>query len=167
MSEENVNFDDVNNEEDIVDFINNNPLLKRAKETCKLEDEKVDKYVEGILDDLREKVETKEISIKTAILVLSKCLGYTCQGFMKSEEEFFSEKETANRLVINNVYPALGAFANNEEANKTGIVEYKGEVDEGNFNFKRLVLTGVALIEYSNWKIHLAQASRSLEKENV
>lgn len=161
-------MEEMNNEmeqEQINDFIENNPLLKLAKERCKQEDKMVDTHVEEILNLIKEKVESEQISIKTAILALSKSIGYCCQGYMKNEEEFFSEKEIANKLVINNLYPALGAYHDNPEINKNGTVEFKGEFDKDNFNFKRLILTAIAMIEYSNWKIHLAQASSELEKK--
>ena len=162
---ENYELNDANNEQDVIDFFNNNPLLKLAKETCQQEDELIDIQVEEILNNIKAKVDSKEISIKTAILTLSKCIGYCAQAFMKNEDEFFNEKEIANKLVITNLYPALGAYADNEELNKTGEVEFKGQLDESNFTFKRMILLGVSLIEYTNWKIHLSNASKVLEKK--
>lgn len=111
--------------------------------------------VDEVYNMLSEKVTNGEMTILDIFNVLSKVTTYTAQSFFDNKEEFDNEFYIARKLVSENVIQALGINAENEELNKSSIVEFKGEHDNRNFSISRIMLLASQIIDYSLWQLEL------------
>ncbi len=111
--------------------------------------------VDEVYNVLSEKVTNGEMTILDIFNVLSKVTTYTAQSFFDNKEEFDNEFYIARKLVSENVIQALGINAENEELNKSSIVEFKGEYDNRNFSISRIMLLASQIIDYSLWQLEL------------
>lgn len=141
------------------------PVFVKAIKYTEEDNKNTDDFVDELLGICHEKLTKNELTPKELFIALGKTIMYTTQTMCASEQEFKEDVAKANRLVTENVFPSLGANAENEELNKSGIVTYNGKFDIDNFKIKTLMQVSAALISYTYWKTNYSRAIEEYKEE--
>ena len=140
--------------------------IKTAIDKLNERNEELRPYTEEIYENIEEKIRNGELTLLDGFNILGRVIAYLCQSFFDTKEEYEKEFSISRRIVSNNIIQSLGVNANNEELNKSSIVEYKGKYDERNFATSRVMLISSQIIDYSMWQLELSgYMNKELAKE--
>ena len=160
-----------NNEEIKINKLNadaslfeNDPINKLTHEKYSKIIEKTEPLFNKLTNIITECINSKEYSISEIILTLSRCSNVATQPLCANYEEFIQHLEKANKLVVENILPALGSNANSE-VNKSALVTYNGEYNQENFSIKRLFQLANSIVEYVVWKTTFNESFYELTHE--
>lgn len=142
--------------------------IKTAIDNLNARNEELRQYTEELYRDIEDKMKEGEITVFDAFNILGRVIAYVCQSFFDSAEEYNKEFMIARKLASTNIIQALGSNADNEELNKSSIVEFKGDYDEKNFAISRIMLMTSQIIDYSMWQLELSgYMNKELAKQNL
>ena len=145
------------------DILENDPIIKRTTELYKQSIEDTEEIVEGILALCFN--EEKKYKVSQMFHALGRVIVYITQSLCENREEFEKELAKSKTLINENIFPALGSNAFDEELNKNGVVTFNGTFNEENFNVRRLMMLAGSMIEYIYWRLDYNMAFSEYENK--